>query len=176
MSKAVKELMMETIRQQLGDCRDVLVVNTSLLDGVTDNKLRLELQKKGIQLLQVKNSLARRTLAAQGVSLEHCLQGPSTLVWGGPDVVALSKEIAQWARQIDKIQIKGGAVDGQPVDAQGVEALSKSPGRKELLGQIAGLILSPGGRLAGALLGPGGRVAGAVKTLADKEEGAASAA
>jgi large subunit ribosomal protein L10 len=40
----------------------------------------------------------------------------------------------------------------------------------ELLGQIAGLILSPGAQLAAAIQGPGGKLAGCVKAMADKEE------
>jgi large subunit ribosomal protein L10 len=175
MSKAIKSLMMSEIRREIGEARDLLVLNTAKLDGVTDNKLRLALRKKGIHLLQVKNSLARRALSESGISLDHALEGPSTLVWGGEDIVSLSKEIAQWVKQVKELEVKGGTADGQAIDAQGFESLSKSPGRQELLSQIAGLILSPGARLAAALLGPGGKVAGQVKTLADKEEGAASA-
>lgn len=170
MSKAIKSLMMSEIRREIGEARDLLVLNTAKLDGVTDNKFRLALQKKGIKLLQVKNSLARRALSENGISLDHVLEGPSTLVWGGEDIVSLSKEIAQWAKQIKELEVKGGTADGQAIDAKGFESLSKSPGRAELLSQIAGLILSPGARLAAALLGPGGKVAGQVKTLADKDE------
>jgi len=176
MSKVVKGLMMEEIRQSLGETRDLLVLNVSKLDGVSDNRLRVGLQKKGIQVLQVKNTLARRALAESGISLDHCLEGPSTLVWGGEDIVSLSKEIAAWAKQIKTLEVKGGTADGQVFDAEGFDSLSKSPGRLELLGQIAGLMLAPGARLAAALLGPGGKVAGQVKTLADKEEVAEAAA
>jgi large subunit ribosomal protein L10 len=176
MSKEVKGLMIEEIRREVGECRSLVVLNTSKLDGVADNRLRLALQKKGIRLLQVKNSLARRALSDAGVSLDHVLDGPSTLVWGGEDIVSLSKEIAQWVKQLGALEVKGGTADGQAFDAQGFESLSKSPGRKELLGQIAGLILAPGARLAAALLGPGGKLAGQVKSIADKEEGEPAAA
>ena len=172
MSKVVKQMIIDDIRQQLGESRDVLVVNASKLDAVTDNRLRLSLRSKGIHLLQVKNTLARRALEEAGAgSLEGVLEGPSTLVWGGEDIVSLSKEITKWARQLEPLQIKGGAVEGQVVDAKGVDELSKSPGRLELIGQIAGLLLSPGARLAGALLGPGGTISGQLKAMGDKEEG-----
>ena len=45
-----------------------------------------------------------------------------------------------------------------------------------MIGQISGLILSPGATLAGALLGPGGTISGQVKALADKEEEASGEA
>lgn len=171
MSKRVKTMVIEEIERRLGNTRDLLVVDTSLLDGVTANRVRLALQAKGVKLLTVKNSLARQVFQRAGVAgLDGLLTGPSTLVWGGEDIVQLSKEITKWAKEIDKFQIKGGTVDGQPLDSQGVDELSKSPSRLELIGQIAGLLLSPGARLAAALLGPGGTVAGQIKQLSSAGE------
>jgi large subunit ribosomal protein L10 len=177
MSKPIKQMIIDDIRRKLGECRDVLVVNSSKLDAMTDNRMRSSLRAKGIHLLQVKNTLARRALEEVGVkSMEQVLAGPSTLIWGGEDIVSLSKEIAKWAREIDKLEIKGGAVEGQVVNAKGVVELSKSPGRLELISQIVGLALSPGARLAGALLGPGGTISGQLKAMADKEEEVPAAA
>lgn len=171
MSKAVKQMIMDDIRQKLGASRDLLVVDASRLDAQSDNRFRLALRKKGISLLAVKNTLARRTLNEAGVtSMDPLLKGPSTLIWGGEDIVALSKEIAQWTKQLKNLEIKGAAVEGQTVDAKGVEALSKSPSREELIGQIAGLLLSPGARLAGALLGPGGTLCGQLQAMSETEE------
>ncbi|MBX3436361.1 MAG: 50S ribosomal protein L10 [Planctomycetaceae bacterium] len=177
MSKAVKDMMISGIRERLGDCRDLLVVDVSRLDAVTDNKFRLALRERGIQILQVKNTLVRKVLESTGGgSLDHCLQGPSAIVWGGEDAVALSKEIARWAKELEPLQIKGATVDGQPLNAAAVDALSKSPGRLELLGQISGLLLSPGARLSAALLGPGGKLQGQIKTLAEGDAGSETAA
>jgi large subunit ribosomal protein L10 len=92
------------------------------------------------------------------------------LLWGGEDVVGLSKEITKWSRQVEGLQIKGATVEGQTLDAAAVEALSKSPGRLELVGQIAGLILSPASQLSGALKSPGGKLAGALQSIAEGDE------
>ncbi len=107
--------------------------------------------------------------------LDGVLEGPTTLVWGGEDIVALSKEIAKWAKEIEPLKIKGGTTEGTALSPATVEALSKSPGRLELIGQIVTLMTSPGARLAGALLGPGGKLASQVKKISEKEEGEAAA-
>jgi len=168
MSKAIKEMMIRDIQSRLGDCRDLLVVDASRLDAITDNRFRLALHEQGIQILQVKNTLIRKALEASGTGvLDHCLAGPSAIVWGGEDAVVLSKEIAKWARELEPLEIKGASIDGQPLDAAAVNALSKSPGRLELLAQISGLLLSPGARLSGALLGPGGKLQGQIAAMAD---------
>ncbi len=171
MSRFIKDHIITELEDQLRDLGEVLVVDMSKLTGTDANRLRVELGQNNIESLGVKNSLAR--LAASRVGLEALnpiLEGPSTLVWGSEDVVALSKQITKWAKELDEFEIKGAAVEGQTLDAAGVDKLSKSPGRPELLSKIAGLILSPAGNIAGALLGTGGTIAGQVKSHSERDE------
>jgi len=171
MSRFIKDHIITELEDQLRDLGEVLVVDMSKLTGTDANRLRVELGQNNIESLGVKNSLAR--LAASRVGLEALspiLEGPSTLVWGSDDVVALSKQITAWAKEIDEFEIKGAAVEGQTLDAAGVDKLSKSPGRPELLAKIAGLILSPAGNVAGALLGTGGTIAEQVKSHSERDE------
>ena len=164
---------MSDIQDRLRDCRDMLVIDYSRMDGVTSNRFRLALRDRKISTLTVKNSLAQRALNDAGVTaLDPILRGPSTLVWGAEDIVALSKEIAKWTKEIAELEIKGGTTEGATLQSEDVDQLSKSPGREELIGQVVGLALSPGTRLAGALLGPGGKIAAQVKTIAEKTESA----
>jgi large subunit ribosomal protein L10 len=177
MSKRIKDLIISDLRQRIGDCRDMLVVDYSELDGGTANTMRNKLRKQNIRMLGVKNSLARRALSDIGLkALEGFLAGPSALVYGGADIVALSKEIAKWAKDIDKLKIKGGMLDGAPISKAEVDSLSKSPSREELLGRVVMLMLSPGASIGGALLGSGGTLVGQFKSLAEKQPDAAPAA
>lgn len=171
MSKKIKKMMMAEIEQELGDSRNLLMVDASKLDANSANTWRIALRESNISALTVKNTLARRVLADRGIEgLEEVFSGPTTLVWGGEDVVELSKSIAKWAKELEELQIKGATVEGNILDEAGVTQLSKSPGRAELLSEIAGLMLAPARQIAGALLGPGGRVSGAVKAASEKEE------
>ncbi len=172
MSKRIKNMQIEDIKSQIGNCKEMLVVNSSQLDAITTNQWRLALQEKEISVLAVRNTLARRALNDVGVdALDEILEGPSTLIWGGEDIVALSKEITKWAKELgEKFEIKGGTVEGTPLDAAGIDALSKSPSREELIGQIVGLMLSPGANLAGAMLGPGGTLVGQIDKIGGSDE------
>jgi large subunit ribosomal protein L10 len=170
MSKYVKNMLIGAITDRMGENRDMLVVDCSKLDAVTANKWRLALQEKKITALTVRNTLARQALNKVGVtSLDPILEGPSTLIWGSEDVVALSKEITRWAKELQPLEIKGGTVEGTTLNAAEVDQLSKSPSREELIGMIAGQILSPGANLAAALLGPGSTIASQLKTITDAE-------
>jgi len=169
MSKAVKEMVIDDIGRRLGDATDMLVVDMSKLDAFAANKWRLDLRKKNIRALAIRNTLARKALERSGVSgLDGILEGPSTLLFGGEDVVQLSKEIVEASKGNEKIKIKGGSVEGSVLDAAGVDALSKSPSREELIAKIAGQILAPGANLAAALLGPGSTLASQLKSKSEE--------
>lgn len=171
MSKLVKGMLIEDLRKRIGDHSDILVVNSSKLDAVSDNRFRRGLREKDISVLTVKNSLAKKALGASGASaLDAILSGPSCLVWGSEDIISLSKEITRWAKEIAELEVKGGTLEGSTLSAKDVEALSKSPSREELIGEIVGRLLGPACQLLGALQGPGGRLAGQIETLYDKDE------
>src|SRR5579862_2720484 len=171
MSRRVKEMLIEDVGVRLKGVKDIVVVDASKLDGVTANKLRLSMRKKKISALTVRNKLGRVALKGIGVtSLDSLLEGPSTLVWGSEDIVALSKEIAQWAKDIEPLQIKGGTTEGTALSKETVDELAKSPGRKELIGQIVAAMMGPGAQLAGALLGPGGKLASQIEKISEKEK------
>jgi large subunit ribosomal protein L10 len=170
MGKHVKDMVIADIQSRIGDATDFIVVDASKLDAITANRWRLALRKERISALTVKNSVALNALRRRGINgLDPVLAGPSTLLWGCDDVVALSRSVAKWAKDIQKLQIQGASVEGQTLDAAAVETLSKSAGRRETIAELAGLMLAPGRQLAGCLQGPGGQLAGQLKTLSDKE-------
>jgi large subunit ribosomal protein L10 len=172
MSKYVKELIIDDVHARLGDARDVVIIDSSALDPITDHEFRGKIRNAGIKMLTVKNTLARKALERNGAQgIDKILAGPSTIIYGGEDVVALSKIVVKVTKDYEKIAIKGGVSEGTPLNSDAVTALSKSPGRLELISQIVGQILSPGANLAGALLGPGGKLAGIVKTIEEKHGG-----
>lgn len=174
MSKFVKELEMKHVREQLQGRDSVLVINVIGMEAFEGNKLRLELRKKGIQIQVVKNSLARRIFADLGYpKMDSILEGPSAICYGGEGIVELAREISAWAKKLAKLQVKGGCVTGQAVDAAGVETLSKLPSKPELLGQIVGMLLGPASSVVAMLNGPAAQVASQLEKIAEKGEAAA---
>lgn len=169
MSRRIKDMLISDIQSRVGDAKDFVVVDVSRLDAVSANRWRLSLADSQISALTVKNSVALNALKRKGVEgLDSVLAGPSTLLWGAEDIVALSKAAAEFAKKWDKLEIKGGSTEGESIDAAGVDALSKSAGRLETIGQLAGLLLAPGAMLAGAMQSPGGKLAGQLKTISEE--------
>lgn len=179
MSKLVKNLQIEDVKKKLTGVNDALLVSVMGMDAIKNQNLRAKLRSKNIQLVVVKNSLARR--AVEGTPLAAAFEqaeGSLAVVWGGTDIVALAKEVTALAddKAMAPFEARGGVVDGQRIGPAQVKEVSQWPTREEVLAKIAGQILGPGARLAALLLGPGGTVAGQIKSIADKEESAEPAA
>jgi ribosomal protein L10 len=173
MSKYVKNLLTDHLRQQLQGVHDVLVVNTVGLDATTDNRLRKHLREKNIHVVVVKNSLARR--AAAGTRLAPAfdgLTGSAAICWGSEDIVSLAKEITKVARDAKFAPFApcGGVMDGERITAAQVEQVSKWPSRMEQLSLLMGQILGPGAALASQLTSAGGAVASQIAQLGEEKE------
>lgn len=169
MSKYVKEMMMGQLKAELGDAKSVLILDFKGLGGVAENKLRLDLRKKKIQMRAVKNTLAKRVFSEAGiVGLDPYLSGPSVAVWGGESIADLAKEIAAQVKKLKKPKIKGGAVDGVSITAAQVDELTKLPSREVLIGQVLTLLLGPAQKLMSQLGSPASTVIGQLEALVER--------
>jgi large subunit ribosomal protein L10 len=179
MSKYVKNLVAEHLRDRLRDIHNALLVNTVGLDANTNTRLRALLRSKNIQVMVVKNSLAAR--ASEGTPLAPLfdgLSGTAAVCWGSEDIVSLAKEITKLVKD-DKykpFEARGGVMDGQRLTAVEVEQVSKWPSRTEQLSILMGQILSPGANLASQLVSVGGALASQIEQKGEGEsEGEAKA-
>lgn len=174
MSKYLKDLVSTQYARRLDGVDDALLVNVVGLDANQSVLLRKQLRDKNIQLLVVKNSLARR--ATEGTSLGPAFEGVEgtlALIWGGEDLISLAKEVAKIHKDADfeQFQARGGVMDGEPLTAERVLEISRWPSRSEQLSILSGQILSVGAKLSSQLIGPGSALASQIKQKSEEDEG-----
>lgn len=173
MSKYVKDLVTRDIQKRLEGVDDAVVVSYVGLDANSTNELRGVLLEKGIQMMLVKNSLARRATA--GTRLGPMFEGgrgTQAICWGSTDFVSLVKEVVALDKNKDKFEkftAEGGILDGDRFDSAGLAEVSKWPSREEQISMLVGQILGPGSKLSGALLGPGGKLASQIEKKGEEE-------
>lgn len=172
MSKYVKNLVVREIAERLQGVEDALLVNVVGLDANRTVALRRELRDKNIQLLVVKNGMARR--ATEGTSLAPAFQnteGTLAVIWGGEDFISLVKEVTRLDKstQYEQFQARGGVMDGERLSPERVREIAKWPNRLEQLSILSGQILSPGAQLVSQILSPGGALASQVQKKADEQ-------
>jgi large subunit ribosomal protein L10 len=96
---------------------------------------RLSLRKKDVFVKVVKNTLAKRVFDKTpfaGIA-EH-LTGPTLLAYSAGDPVLTAKAIWEWTEKENfNLKIKSGAALGQLMSEAQLKALSKLPGKNELL-------------------------------------------
>jgi large subunit ribosomal protein L10 len=178
MSKFVKDLITNDLKKRLDGVEDALLVDVIGLKNEKNVALRQRLRKKNMHLLVIKNSLARR--ATEGTRLGSAfgdVGGTMALIWGGEDIISLAKEVINIAedKNFEPFAAKGGVMDGQPLAADQVKAVSKWPSRQEQLSILSGQILSPGAKLSSQLLGMGAKLASQIKKKSEGAEEAAAA-
>ena len=178
MSKYVKNLVADHIRNRLSGVNDALLVNVIGLESNLGMKLRDELRAKNINLMVVKNSLAARAVAGTPLApLFEDVTGSAAICWGAADIVSLAKEVTRlvWSETYKPLEPRGGVMDGSRMTAGQIAEVAKWPSREEQISLLVGQILGPGARLASQLCGPGGALASQIKQKSEGEEEAAEA-
>ena len=170
MSKLVKDLITKELSSRLKDVDGVAVINPRGINATKNNLIRRRLHAKGLRMMVVKNTLARR--ATEGTSLkgfDRLLDGPSAVIYGDASLPTIARLVLEEKKADDTIELRGVFFDGEVyVGDKGVKQVSELPTREEAIGRIVGAILGPGSKLAAALKGPGGVLGGILKTIEDK--------
>lgn len=173
MSKVIKQMQMDSMKEAFKGVRDMVVLNVVGLDAIAENKIRLDLRKKGIRLQLVKNSLAKRVFDGMGLGIKSAWEGSTTVAWGAASVAELSKEIETIVKKNEKkMKVKTAVADGQEV---AFDIALKMPTRPEALGRVVMLALSPARRIAGQIVGPASQVCGQIKGIKDMKKDEAPA-
>jgi len=107
-------------------------------------ELRAKLREVDASFRVVKNSLTERAADQTGAEpLKPLLAGPTALTFVRGDAALAAKAVADYARLTQLLPFKGGLLDGAPVDAEQIRAISRLPSREVLYGQLVGVVASP---------------------------------
>jgi len=178
MSKFVKNLLTNDLKQRWEGVDNLILVTVQGINANSNSALRKQLRDKKINLVMIKNSLARR--ATEGTALApafESMEGSLAAVWGGEDIVSLAKDVIKLSeeKQFELFAPKGGVMDGSALTADQVKQVSKWPSRQEQLSILLGQILSPGANLVSQLTSVGGALASQIKQKGEGEEAAEAA-
>jgi large subunit ribosomal protein L10 len=89
-----------------------------------------------------KNTLVKRAAADAGVEgLDDLFVGPTAVAFVGGEPVDAAKALRDFAKAHPLLVIKGGLLDGRPLEAAEVTKLADLDSREVLLGKLAGAMI-----------------------------------
>ena len=138
MSKTERQETVDSLSALLRDASTVYVTDFTGMNVLRMTEFRRRLRAAGESYVVVKNTLAQRALAANGITgLDQHLAGPTGLLLG-TDPLAAAKVLGDFAKEFERPAVKAGLVDGKTVPPEHVKRLGEIPSREVLLAQIAG--------------------------------------
>ena len=140
----LKQPVVAEIAELLNGAASVVAVDYRGLTVAQDTELRKQLRAAGIVYKVYKNTMIRR--AAEGTdyaALDPDLEGPTAIAVSKDDATAPARMLAEFAKKADKLEMKGGIVEGTYYDAKGIQVIATIPSREVLLGRLLGSMQSP---------------------------------
>ena len=148
----------------------VVVVTRNLgLTVAQTTVLRTKMREAGASFKVSKNSLAK--LAIQNTDyagIGDMLTGPVAL-GTSVDPVAAAKIVVEFAKTNDKLEIVGGSMGSQVLDADGIKALASMPSLDELRAKLIGLVQAPATKIAQLSTAPAAKLARVFGAYAAKD-------
>jgi len=164
-----KQAVVSEIAAQLGSAQSVIVAEYRGLDVGAVTDLRSKARKSGLYLRVLKNSLARR--AVKGTPFEKLSEqmvGP--LIYGiSQDPVAGAKVLSAFAKDNEKLVIRGGAMPNVLMSVKDVKALAALPSREELLAKLVGTMQAPIVKLVSTMNEVPGKFVRTLAAVRDKQ-------
>ena len=153
MPNATKIERVAELKEQIQSANALLLTEYRGLTVEEITELRRSLRDVDASLAVIKNTLMQRAANDAGIAeLDDLLVGPSAIAFVNGDVVAVAKKLKDASKQFPALVIKGGYMDGAPLDAAGASSLADLESREVMLSKIAGMLKSEMSRAAATFI------------------------
>lgn len=153
-NRELKAQVVADIVEKLKGAQSMVVCSYSGLTVEQVTNLRKLCREQDVHYCVLKNRLVLRALQELGINgLDHLLEGPNAFVFSTKDVTNAPKIVNDFIEKnkLTSLEIKGGLMGTEVLDAAGVKALAALPSREELLATMVGCLVSPVSALVAVL-------------------------
>src|ERR687894_270606 len=147
MNREQKSAVVEEVAAQIQESEAVFAVDYRGISVPQAAELRERLTEAGASFRVVKNTLTLLAADKAGAEeLKGVLEGPTAFTFvaaEGGDVALAAKALAQFRRETELLEFKGGVMAGEALTVEQIGELARLPARDVLHGQLVGMIASP---------------------------------
>jgi large subunit ribosomal protein L10 len=174
-TKERKEEVLATYEDWFKRSQAVILVEYTGAKMKDMDNIRAKIRESGAEFHVVKNTLARRAFAQQGMSLPEDMLLKSTAVsFAFSDPAATAKALADATKGMGFVKVKGGFMGGQMLNASQVKALAELPPLPVVRAQLLGTIQAPASKLVRTIAEPARSLAAVFRAFSEKEPAAAA--
>jgi large subunit ribosomal protein L10 len=153
-----KAQVIDEIAAQISEAEAIYAVDYRGLTVTQAASLRESLREAGARFRIVKNTLTLRAADQAGAEqVKDLIEGPTAFTFVTGDPALAAKALDAFYRREQVLDVRGGIVGGQLLDADTIKRLARLPGRDQLNAQLAGIVASP---LTGLVRGIGSLLSG----------------
>lgn len=168
--KALKKVVIDDILSSINDSPFLIVIDYAGMKVAQFQELRKRLAATGAKLQVAKNTFVKQAAntAEYPSELAACLTGQTAIVTGATEVCASAKVLKTYGKEINKLGIRCGVLDGAFLEDTKVIALADLPSMDVLRSQLLGVFSSPAQKLVTVLNEPGAALARVLQAKADQ--------
>ena len=169
MNRDQKAAVIEEVAGQITEAEAVFAVDYRGISVPQAAELRTKLRDADATFRVTKNTLTERAADQAGAEgLKAYLEGPTAMAFVRGDAAAAAKALSDFSRTNGVLTFKGGWMNGAPLSADEIVAISRLPSRDVLYGRLVGMVASPLTGLAAAMGGLIGGLARQLQAMADQ--------
>jgi large subunit ribosomal protein L10 len=153
--KPEKKEAVQSFLDRVQQAKSTLVTGYSGLTVEEVTQLRAQLFHAKVEYHVVKNNLARIALNKADITvLDDLLVGPTAIALAMGDPVAPARVLSKFAKEHEKLSLRGGFMEGRKITVQDIKALANLPSREVLLAKVLGSMRAPVVGIVQVLAGP----------------------
>ena len=156
------------LKDKLAQAKSSAVIDYQGVSVNEINSLRRQLKAAGGEIFVTKNTLINLAYD-KNEDINAGLTGMNAVILSFDDEVGAIKVIFDFQKETEKLTIKNGTLNGEVISADQVVALSKLPGKTELIAQLLYVLNAPGTGLANVLKAGTRDLVYALQAIADKK-------
>ena len=139
-----KQVIIDEIKDKFERAASAVVIDYIGITVAEADAMRKKLREADVDYTVYKNTLVKR--AIQGTEYEalaEILEGPSGFSFSYDDATAPARVLNESIKEYKKMEFKGGIIEGEYYDKEGVQQIASVPSRDVLISKFMGSIQSP---------------------------------
>lgn len=170
--RSEKTFLVRSIGQMIAEADYCYFISYIGLQVKEFSDLRNQLAAQQATCHVLKNSLIRKAAAElkiEGIDAID-LKGGTAMVFGKGDCSAVAKVLKAFGEKVEKVQAKGGYLDGAILQSADVAALADLPAKPVLQAMLLGVLQAPARNLVTVLNAKASSIVNVINAYKDKVE------